>query len=51
MDAIGAPFCVTIDHQTKDDGTVTVRYRDTMIQERIPMSAVKNLVNEKVAMF
>lgn len=51
QDAIGTPFCVTIDHQTKEDGTVTIRYRDTMIQERIPMSAVKNLVNEKVAMF
>ena len=35
MDAIGTPFCVTIDHQTKEDNTVTIRYRDTMMQERI----------------
>jgi glycyl-tRNA synthetase len=48
MDAIGTPFCVTIDHQTKEDNTVTIRYRDTMTQERIPISAVKNLVQEKI---
>ena len=44
MDAIGTPFCVTIDHQTKEDGTVTIRYRDTMQQERILLTAVKELV-------
>lgn len=44
MDAIGTPFCVTIDHQTKDDNTVTVRYRDSMKQERIPLDTVGNLV-------
>jgi glycyl-tRNA synthetase len=41
MDAIGTPFCVTIDHQTKEDGTVTIRYRDSMQQERVKMSEVK----------
>jgi len=44
MDAIGTPFCVTIDHQTKEDGTVTIRYRDTMQQERVPMDQVKEIV-------
>ena len=44
QDAIGTPFCVTIDHQTKEDHMVTVRYRDTMLQERIAISAVKQLV-------
>lgn len=44
QDAIGTPFCVTIDHQTKDDQTVTVRYRDSMQQQRIPLSAVKDRV-------
>lgn len=44
MDAIGTPFCVTIDHQTKEDQTVTVRYRDSMEQERIPLSLVKEMV-------
>jgi glycyl-tRNA synthetase len=48
MDAIGTPFCVTIDHQTKEDNTVTIRYRDTMTQERIPLSEVKKLVIEKI---
>ncbi len=44
MDAIGTPFCVTIDHQTKEDETVTIRYRDTMIQERVKLSEVKDLI-------
>ena len=49
MDAIGTPFCVTIDHQTKEDNTVTIRYRDTMLQERIALADVKKLVLEKTA--
>ena len=44
MDAIGTPFCVTVDHQTKEDNMVTIRYRDTMQQERIPVAQVKELV-------
>jgi glycyl-tRNA synthetase len=44
QDAIGTPFCVTIDHQTKEDNTVTIRHRDSMLQERIPMSKVKEIV-------
>ena len=48
QDAIGTPFCVTIDHQTKEDGTVTIRHRDSMEQERIPLSAVKALVSGKI---
>jgi len=42
---------VTIDHQTKDDQTVTIRHRDSMQQERISISEVKKLVMEKTAMF
>jgi glycyl-tRNA synthetase len=49
MDAIGTPFCVTIDHQTKEDNMVTIRYRDTMLQERIALADVKRLVMEKTA--
>lgn len=45
MDALGTPFCVTVDHQTKEDNTVTIRYRDNMEQERIPISQIR----EKVA--
>ena len=44
QDAIGTPFCVTIDHQTKEDNTVTIRYRDSMTQERIAISEVKKMV-------
>jgi len=44
QDAIGTPFCVTIDHQTKEDQTVTIRYRDSMKQERISLSEVRDLV-------
>jgi glycyl-tRNA synthetase len=49
QDAIGTPFCVTIDHQTKEDNTVTIRHRDSMKQERIPMSEVKALVLKHIA--
>jgi glycyl-tRNA synthetase len=48
QDAIGTPFCVTIDHQTKEDQTVTIRYRDSMQQERIPLSQVRALVMNKI---
>ena len=48
MDAIGTPFCITIDHQTKEDGTVTIRYRDDMRQERIAMGEVKKMVLDKI---
>jgi glycyl-tRNA synthetase len=44
MDAIGTPFCVTVDQQTKEDNTVTIRYRDTMQQERIPLDKVREVV-------
>ena len=46
MDAIGTPFCVTVDHQTKEDQTVTIRYRDTMLQERIAMDRIKDIIME-----
>ena len=38
QDAIGTPFCVTIDHQSLEDQTVTIRHRDSMTQARIPMA-------------
>lgn len=44
MDAIGTPFCITIDHQTKEDNMVTIRFRDSMKQERISIGAVKEFV-------
>lgn len=48
MDAIGTPFCITVDHQTKEDNTVTIRYRDTMTQERLPADQVMALVKGKI---
>jgi glycyl-tRNA synthetase len=48
MDAIGTPFCVTIDHQTKEDNTVTVRYRDTMQQERIAIHNILAVVEKQI---
>lgn len=49
MDALGTPFCVTIDHQTKEDGTVTLRHRDTMTQDRVKLEDVRRIVGEAVA--
>jgi glycyl-tRNA synthetase len=48
MDAIGTPYCITVDHQTLEDNTVTIRERDTMQQERISIDAVERIVAEKV---
>jgi glycyl-tRNA synthetase len=48
MDALGTPFCVTIDHQTKEDRTVTIRYRDTMQQERIPIDGLAQFIKGKL---
>jgi glycyl-tRNA synthetase len=49
MDALGTPFCVTIDQQTKEDNTVTIRFRDTMKQERIPISKIRDIVLTSIA--
>ena len=49
QDAIGTPYCITIDHQTSRDDTVTIRYRDTMEQDRIPVRQVRTIVQEKVS--
>ena len=50
QDAIGTPFCITVDHQTLEDGTVTIRHRDSMRQERIPASEVASVLNKEVSM-
>ena len=49
MDALGTPYCITIDHQTLTDNTVTIRDRDTMLQERIGVDEVSDVVRKKVA--
>ncbi|MDR2475324.1 MAG: glycine--tRNA ligase [Bacteroidales bacterium] len=50
QDAIGTPYCVTVDHQTLEDSTVTVRHRDTMQQERIPVSNLLHTISHKVSL-
>lgn len=49
QDAIGTPFCVTVDHQTLEDNTVTIRHRDTMEQERVAISDLGSIIGEKVS--
>ncbi len=44
MDALGTPFCVTVDHQTLQDDTVTIRHRDSMEQERVPIEKIKDII-------
>ncbi len=48
QDAIGTPFCVTVDHQTTQDNTVTIRYRDSMEQERVPVGKLREIIGEQV---
>ena len=49
-DEIGIFYSMTIDHQTLDDKTVTLRNRDSMKQERIKIEHIKNLINEEVSL-
>ncbi|MBN3035398.1 MAG: glycine--tRNA ligase [Bacteroidales bacterium] len=49
QDAIGTPYCITIDHQTLEDQTVTIRERDTMIQERVHTDRISGIIAEKIA--
>ena len=49
QDAIGTPFCVTIDHDTLNDGMVTVRHRDTMAQERVKIENLRALIEKEVS--
>ncbi len=48
QDAIGTPFCITVDEESKTDGTVTLRDRDTMEQIRLSVDEVVDYVNKKV---
>jgi glycyl-tRNA synthetase len=50
QDAIGTPFCITVDHQTLKDNSVTIRYRDTMEQERVPVENLESIMSEKVSL-
>jgi len=50
QDAIGTPFCVTLDHQSLEDNTVTIRHRDTMAQERVEISKLYEILKAEVSM-
>jgi glycyl-tRNA synthetase len=50
QDANGTPFCITVDHDTKEDSCVTVRHRDTMQQKRVPISELKSLIFSEVSL-
>ncbi len=49
QDAIGTPYCITVDHQTLQDNTVTIRERDTMKQERVAIDQLQKIIGEKVS--
>jgi len=48
QDAIGTPYCITIDHQTMEDDTVTIRHRDSMEQDRVTINSLRDTIKEKV---
>jgi len=49
QDAIGTPFCITIDHQTLEDNTVTIRHRDSMEQERVAATELDRIIGDLVS--
>ena len=48
QDAIGTPYCVTVDHQTLEDNTVTIRFRDTMEQKRVAINDLCGIIEKEV---
>jgi len=50
QDAIGTPLCITVDHQSLEDGSVTIRHRDTMAQERVSIEALPDIIEGLVSM-
>ncbi|MCC6700545.1 MAG: glycine--tRNA ligase [Fluviicola sp.] len=49
QDAIGTPYCIMVDHQTLEDNTVTIRDRDTMLQERVAITDLRSKIDAKVS--
>ena len=50
QDAIGTPFCITVDHQSLEDRTVTIRHRDSMKQDRVSIDQLANILQEETAL-
>lgn len=48
QDAVGTPFCITVDHDTLEDNTVTIRHRDTMEQKRVKIEELSNIIKQEV---
>jgi len=48
QDAIGTPFCVTVDHDSLSDGCVTIRHRDSMLQDRVKIEDLKSIIDKEV---
>ena len=48
QDEIGTPYCITVDDQTLEDGTVTIRFRDSMKQERLSIEEVRSLILKEI---
>ena len=49
QDALGTPFCITVDHQTLEDQTVTIRHRDSMKQDRVEIGDLKTIIENEVS--
>ncbi|MFD2553793.1 MULTISPECIES: glycine--tRNA ligase [Sphingobacterium] len=49
QDAIGTPYCITVDHQTLEDNTVTIRHRDSMEQERVAIDQLRTIIGDLVS--
>jgi glycyl-tRNA synthetase len=50
QDEIGTPFCITVDHQSLEDNQVTIRDRDTMAQERVPIAEIERIMAAKLGL-
>lgn len=50
QDALGTPLCITVDHQTLEDNTVTIRHRDSMAQDRVQISELHDIISDEVSM-
>jgi glycyl-tRNA synthetase len=48
QDELGTPYCITVDGQTMEDGTVTVRNRDTTVQDRMPLREIAQFLHERL---
>ena len=49
QDAVGTPYCVTVDYETLEDNCVTLRFRDTMEQERVSIDQLQGIIEDKVS--